>query len=401
MKTHKIITTILIISLFITIFSAKSLFAAEENANEEIISANKDFAFKLYEKVMDEDGGKNIFISPSSVAIALAMTYNGAKGETKEAMAKALELEGLSLENVNEANKYLMSCLEKEDEKIEVTIANSLWCRPEANFDTNFIERCKNYYSAEVRNEFRADIINGWIKEKTRGKIDKVIGEIPPEALLYLINAIYFKGTWAVEFDKEKTKEMDFHLLNGQTKKHPMMSQSGKFNYYKGNKFQSVSLPYGNGDMSMYIFLPDKNSGLEEFQSNLNKENWEKWMGEFKKIKGDIILPKFKTEYKITLNQALSALGMGIAFSEGRADFTGMGLADAFISKVIHKTFVEVNEEGTEAAAVTVVEISTTSACIDPPETFYMKVDRPFFFVIKDNSTDTILFMGSIVEPKE
>jgi len=181
------------------------------------------------------------------------------------------------------------------------------------------------------------------------------------------------------------------------------MSRGGKFNYYKGDNFQAVSLPYGDGSTSMYVFLPDKNKGLEEFQKNLNGKNWESWMKSFQMKEGDIILPRFKIEYETLLNNSLSSLGMAIAFDQSKADFRGMcdiSSGNIYISKVIHKTFVEVNEEGTEAAAVTAVAMSLKSVAHQPPERFHMVADHPFFFAIRDNKTGTVLFMGSIVEPK-
>jgi len=367
----------------------------------ELASGYTSFGFKLYSKLLEEEKDKNIFISPSSIALALSLTYNGAEKDTKDAMAEVLEFNGLDINDLNKGNQALINSLKNTDSKVELAIANSLWCNPDIKFKEDFIKRCQDYYFAEVSNEFTEPAINGWIKENTRGKIEKVIDEVPEDAILYLINAIYFKGIWTYEFDKEKTKEMDFHLTDGTKMKHPMMVQGGKFNYYRGENFQAVSLPYGDEKYSMYIFLPDEDSGLEEFQKNLTAENWEKWMKSFLMMDGDLTLPRFKIEYGVLLNDALIALGMGNAFGGG-ADFSGMSDVSAFISRVIHKTFVEVNEEGTEAAAVTVVEMTrTTSLDNPPPQRFSMKVDRPFFFAIRDNDMGTILFMGSVMEPGE
>jgi serpin B len=368
--------------------------------SKSLSAGYRDFGFNLFSEIAKENK-ENIFISPSSVAIALSMTWNGAEGETKDAMAKVLQFKGMNIEEVNQSNKLLMEELQKPASKIELSIANSLWSRPDRKFKPNFIGRCKDFYSAEVSNKFEADAINSWVKEKTKDKIDKIIDFIPEEAILYLINAIYFKGTWTYEFDKKKTEDKDFHLLDNSKKKCPMMSQSGTFSYYRGDKFQSVSLPYGDGSASMYVFLPDEKIGLLEFQKNLNEKNWEKWMKSFQMKEGDILLPRFKIEYELLLNDALTSLGMGIAFDGNKANFNGMvpvtSGRNVFISRVIHKTFVEVNEEGTEAAAVTVVEMSDKA--VHESERFYMIVDHPFFFVIRDNKTDNILFMGSIVKP--
>jgi serine protease inhibitor len=217
--------------------------------------------------------------------------------------------------------------------------------------------------------------------------------------VLYLINAIYFKGNWQKEFSKSATQEQPFTLLNGTRKQHPLMSQSGKYRYYENPEFQAISLPYGSGRLSMFVFLPKPNVKQADFYRNFTSENWQQWMKQFSSRSGQIVLPRFKLEYDITLNQALQALGMGVAFQD-QANFANMTPKEVKIDEVKHKTFVEVNEEGTEAAAVTSVGIRATSA--PPPEEapFKMVVDRPFFCAIRDNQTGTILFMGSIVDPK-
>ena len=224
--------------------------------------------------------------------------------------------------------------------------------------------------------------------------------KIDAQAILFLINAIYFKGTWTVEFDKAKTREDQFTTLAGKQKRHPMMHQSGKYRYFEGQGFQAISLPYGGGQVSMYLFLPAAVSSLVEFQKNLSAANWDSWMREFAVTDGEIAVPRFKVEYEITMNDALKALGMGIAFDANRADLSGIieTSEKAFISEVKHKTFVEVNEEGTVAAAATSVTASVTSV-MQPRKPFRMIVDRPFFCAIRDNETGTLLFMGSITDP--
>ena len=200
-----------------------------------------------------------------------------------------------------------------------------------------------------------------------------------------------------------ETREEDFNLADGSQKKLPMMAQSGKYNYYQDKDFQAVSLPYGTGRISMYVFLPDKSTTPDQFERNLTAENWETWMRSFREAPGEVMLPRFKIEYEVELNDALKALGMAEAFDPHRANFSGiaqMSQAEKiYISEVKHKTFAEVNEEGTEAAAVTSVGMQVTSARL-PQENFIMKVDRPFFLAIRDNLTGTVLFMGSIVDPE-
>jgi len=372
--------------------------------NSRLTSANTRFGFKVFEQLAKPDAGKNIFISPSSVAFTLAMIYNGASGETQQAMATALELQGMSLPEINQANAALRTMLASADAKVQLNIANSLWARKGLVFKPEFMKRNQEFYAAEISDlDFAApntlQTINNWVNQKTNGKINKIVDRIPSDAVLYLLNAIYFKGNWATPFDKTKTKDGQFTLLSGAKKKLPLMSQNGRFRYFENEKFQAISLPYGAGRMSMYVFLPAKNAKLKNFQAELSAANFESWMSQLRSTEGNFVLPRFKLEYEIVLNNTLKALGMEAAFDPQRANFSAMharpALANVFIGEVKHKTFVEVNEEGTEAAAVTSGGMQATSFV--PP--FKMTVDRPFFCAIRDNQTGTILFMGAIVEP--
>ncbi|MEK6323693.1 MAG: serpin family protein [Acidobacteriota bacterium] len=376
-----------------------------DTVDTRLVSANTRFGLKLFAEVAKQSAGKNVLISPASVGLALAMTYNGAVGETKEAMARALETQGMSHAELNRAYAQLKAALESADPKVQLNIANSLWAKKGITFNPEFLQRNKQFYGADVTTLAFDDpsapaTINSWVADKTKGKIEKIVDTIDPQSILFLINAIYFKGKWAAEFDKAKTKDEIFTTAAGQQKRHPLMHQSDNYRYYEGKDFQAVSLPYGAGRVSMYIFLPAKGTSLAGFQKNLTAANWEAWMKEFAETKGDIALPRFKVEYEIGLNDALKALGMGVAFDPQRANFTGIVQTseNAFISRVKHKTFAEVNEEGTEAAAATSVEISVTSVQI-PRKSFQMIVDRPFFCAIRDNKTGTLLFMGSITDP--
>ncbi|BAY13676.1 serpin family protein [Calothrix sp. NIES-2098] len=370
----------------------------------KLVNANNKFGFKLFSEVLKhESGEKNIFVSPSSVAIALAMTYNGASGSTQKAMAKTLELQGMSLSEINSSYTALKKLLENPDANVKLTIANSLWANKDATLQPDFLQRNQEFYKAQVTNLNFQDAaapntINNWVKDNTQGKINKIVDRIDPDQMLFLINAIYFKGKWSNEFDKSQTATLPFYLASGQQKQHPMMSQDGDYRYQENEQFQALSLPYGkDGKVSLYIFLPKQNSNLQAFYQNLNAENWEKWMAQFRRREGLIRLPRFKTDYDVTLNDALKALGMEEAFTN-KANFSGIG-KNLAISQVKHKTFVEVNEEGTEAAAATSVGIVPTSA-MQKPEPFKMIVDRPFFCAIRDNQTGSVLFMGSIMNPE-
>ena len=378
---------------------------ADVKFDARLAAANARFGFNLFAEIEKQDAGKNIFISPASVSLCLAMAYNGADADTKQAMARALEVQGLNLDELNRAYSDLKAALENPDPKVQLQIANSLWARRGLTFKPDFIQRTKQFFAAEVTDLDFNDpsapaTINQWVSEKTKGKIQKIVDQISPDSILFLINAIYFKGAWTKEFDKGKTREDDFATGAGAQKRLPMMSASGNYRYYETGDFQAVSLPYGAGRTSMYIFLP-KAAGLAGFNKKLSTASWESWMKEFKEQEGDLSLPRFKIEYEITLNDALKALGMAVAFDGGRANFRGMieSTQNVYISQVKHKTFAEVNEEGTEAAAVTSTEMRTTSV-MRPRQKFQMVVDRPFFCAIRDNTTGTILFMGSITDPK-
>ncbi|PPS39989.1 serpin family protein [Chroococcidiopsis sp. TS-821] len=370
--------------------------------DNKLVAANTRFGFKLFSEILRQQSDRNIFLSPTSVAILLEMLYNGAAGETQQAMAKTLELQGISLQDINAANTALLNTLANPDANVQLAIANSLWAKQEYPIRPDFLQRTQSFYKAQVSNlDFDSpdatNTINQWVNQNTNGRIEQIVDKINPEDVLFLINAIYFKGQWTDEFDKSQTTEAPFYLASGTAKQHPLMSQTGRYRYYENPQFQAVSLPYGeNGRLSLYVFLPRQNSNLSNFYQQLNSANWEQWLTRFNLREGTVRLPRFQMEYDVTLNDTLKALGMGVAFADN-ANFSGVG-DDLALSEVKHKTFVEVNEEGTEAAAVTSGRVMAVSAPIAEP--FEMTVNRPFFCAIRDNQTGTILFMGSIVEPQ-
>ena len=381
-------------------------------AAPELITGSRGFGFGLLYELYQEDG-ENVFISPLSVSLALAMVYNGAAGETQKAMAETLDLTGMSLEEVNGGYADLQEKLLSSDPEVELAIANSMWAREGREFYDDFMERNRRFYDAEVdtldfRDPQSVVIINDWVNTKTKGKIPELLDQISPNVALILINATYFKGTWKQEFDPSATQNRPFYLLNGSEKQVPMMSQLGSHAYIKEGNFAAVRLPYGSDRVCMYIFLPDRDSSIQEFLEYLNSTNWENWMtaleNEIERApyrEGvEIWLPRFRLEYKVELNDVLSALGMGVAFGSG-ADFSKMGPPPGlWIDEAIHKTFVEVNEEGTEAAAVTGI-IMPDSSGWEPPTPFVFMVDRPFLIAIRDDVTGAVLFMGVIVEPMQ
>lgn len=402
--TPKALVAILIALLVCSNFPLTA--GSQTQVDNRLTSATSRFALKLYNRILKGDRSKNTFVSPTSIMLALAMTYNGANGTTSQGMARALEIDGMSLEEANHAFAELKSVLAPTDPKLQLKIANSLWARKGFAVKPAFFERNKKYYGAEVASlDFSSptatQTINSWVSKNTEGKIEKIIDEIDDGDVLFLINAIYFKGQWKNEFDKKKTKPDAFTLAGGERKELPMMSQSGSYFYYKGENFQSVALPYGKGGVSMYVFLPDELTGLEKFEQDLTPENWDGWMKSFRVRPGEVMLPRFKVEWEANLNEALKSIGMEEAFDGARADFSQIAESQLgnklAITEVLHKSVCEVNEEGTVAAAATSVGMGLASA---PPPPFAMKVDRPFFFAIRDNQTGLILFMGSVRNPE-
>jgi serine protease inhibitor len=370
-----------------------------------LVSSSTSFGFNLFDRLAKQDPNKNIFISPSSVAIALSMTYNGASGETQEAIAKALELQNIKIDEINDYNRNIQELLANGDTNVELNIANSLWARKDIALEQTFLNKVKEFYQAEISNlDFKdskaANTINAWVKKNTKDKIDKIVDRIEPDSMLFLINAVYFKGKWEAPFEKSLTKPQPFTLADGTKIQHPAMSRSGEYRYYDAPTFQAISLPYGTGRFSMEIFLPKAKSNLLEFQKQLTTKNWQEWSTKFTRKEGLIQLPRFKVEYETSLKSALQNMGMAIAFDSDKADFRNLSTVKAFIGEVKHKTFVEVNEEGTEAAAATSIEMKVTSASPSEETPFQMIVDRPFFFTISDRQTGTIIFMGAIQNPK-
>lgn len=371
-----------------------------------LVEKTNDFGFNLYKNLAREN--ENIMISPVSVSLAMAMVYNGANGVTREDMARALNVQGLELDRLNKNNLALLYYLTSADPELTLNIANSIWMLEDFKFSEAFVATVKNDYQAEAKKlDFAdpksADVINKWVNDKTRGTIDQIVTPpIDSQTIMFLINAVYFKGSWTSPFETELTSEQAFNLVDGQTVTVPTMYQSGSFDYLKSSGFQALRLPYGEDEqMAMVLFLPDQNTSLSEFQNQLNQDNWSNWQAHFEAKAGTLMLPKFTMEYEKSLNQVLAELGMGIAFEPGKADFSGLAAAaadDIYISNVKHKTFIEVDETGTEAAAVTSVEVGTTSM---PAYDFELNFDRPFFYAIEDSETGAIVFMGAVLDPSK
>ncbi len=371
-------------------------------AEKEMIESSNKFSFDIFREIVSEEGDTNIFISPLSMSYALGMTYNGANGETEQAMREVLGYGDLTDEEINASYKSLTEALISLDPMVVFEIANSIWYRSTFSVLDDFIAVNQEYFDAEVaaldfNDPGACDTINGWISQKTHEKIKEVLKPpIDPMTVMFLVNAIYFNGTWTYEFNPDSTTQMEFFTDDVSHITTDMMRQTNVFPRYFNDDFQAVSLPYGDAGYCMTIFLPRWDKSLDDLIAQFNQDNWDNWLAAFTEDTVIFSMPKFKFGYGLLLNNALTALGMGIAFSDGLADFTGINpLGNLFISKVIHKAFVQVDEEGTEAAAVTVVEVSFTS--IGPEQN--MTVNRPFMFVIHEKNTGAILFMGKVVNP--
>jgi len=363
---------------------------------KKLIEADNSFSFKLFREMVKDQKDANVFISPLSVSMALGMTYNGASGTTQEAMQETLELSGLSLEEINQSYKSLIELLTQLDPQVRFQIANSIWYRQGLPVKTDFISRNKTYFNAEIAAlDFSSPealtTINYWVDQSTNGKINKIVDRINPLHVMFLINAIYFKGNWTYQFDKTKTKDDLFTKPDGSQVGCKMMEQNGDVRFFSNGTFTAVDLPYGDQLYSMTIILPRMEIDFDSLLDSFTQENWSTWMEDFNTREAHLFMPKFKLEYEQKLNNVLKALGMEIAFTTA-ADFSGICDCDMWIDEVKHKTFVEVNEEGTEAAAATSV-VGVTGI---PPS---ICLDRPFIFVIRENHSGTLLFMGRIVEP--
>jgi len=367
----------------------------------EVIETNNDFGLELLQKVFASEEKPNIMISPASVSIALGMAYNGAETTTMDAFEQVLNYEGLTREEVNEITKELINVLVTNSKGNLLEIANSMWYHEEFPVKQEFIDLNVNYYDAEVRDlDFRTlqavKTINEWVSARTHGKIDEIIDSIDPETMMILINALYFNCLWEIEFDPDDTSEQPFYTYDDQLfGQVDMMTVESTFNTAFTDDFSAVELPYKNNKFSMFLFLPTESSSVQELVEQLDGETWNSWLEMFsEREEFTVTMPKFKFSYDRSLKNDLANMGLGIAFTD-QADFSGISDIDLLISEVIHKTYIDVNEEGTEAAAVTAIVFDLTSI----GENTFIRLDHPFLFAITENSSKSILFIGMVSEP--
>jgi serine protease inhibitor len=393
-----------ILSVLPASLAASQLLAASPEDQGKLVAANTAFAFDLMNRVAGAQPNGNVFISPFSVSSVLQMVENGAAGQTKAEMQQALKTSGLSAESLNAAFRDLNQQFTGRKDVV-LNLANGLWFQTSFHLKPAFVDDNQKFFQAELTGvDFgdpqSANIINDWANKQTQGKINEVV-QFPfdPLTRLILANAIYFKGKWEKPFEKSATQPRPFHLANGQSQQAPMMVQGGEFAYQENADFQAVKLPY-NGGLQMELYLPGTNSTPQMFLDDMagNQKRRDVIRAGFSQREGSVTLSKSKIEYEIVLNGPLQTLGMKSAFA-GNADFSGIADEAVFISQVKQNSFVDVNEEGTEAAAVTALTMRAMAMQMPSLDRFTMILDRPFFFVISDVSTGSILFLGVVNDP--
>jgi serpin B len=372
-----------------------------------VVEGNNVFAVALYGRLRNQSG--NLFFSPESISTALAMACAGARGDTASEMAKTLHFT-LPPEKLHPVMGALLSDLNAAHEGYQLSVANALWAQQGYTFLDDFLNLLKTNYGAGLNQvnfkgatEAARLTINQWVEQKTQDKIKDLLqpGALRSDTRLVLTNAIYFKGDWETQFDKAQTRNEDFHLSKAQTATGPLMHREGRFSYFDGGTFQVLEVPYKSQELSMIVFLPKDPGGLPALEQSLTDSNMQQWLHQMTSVSKVIVtMPKFKMTQQFELGSTLSAMGMPQAFGSS-ADFAGMtGHRDFAISEVIHKACIDVNEEGTEAAAATAVTMRALAmpAPQAPPPVF--RADHPFVFMIRDNRSASILFMGRMADPR-
>jgi serine protease inhibitor len=381
----------------------KAMTAADRKV---VVAGNNAFAVALYGQLRNQSG--NLFFSPESISTALAMAYAGARGDTASQMAKTLHFT-LPLDQLNPAMGALLGDLNTTHQNYQLNVANALWAQQGYTFLDSFLNVLKTDYGAGLNQvnfkgatEAARLTINQWVEKKTQDKIKDLLqpGALRSDTRLVLTNAIYFKGDWETQFDKAQTKNEVFFLSPAQTATTPLMHREGSFSYFNGGTFQALEIPYKSKELSIIIFLPKDRSGLSALEQSLTASNLQQWLHQLGPVPKVIVtLPKFKSTQQFELGATLRAMGMPAAFGAG-ADFSGMtGKRDFAISEVIHKAYIDVNEEGTEAAAATAVTMRTMAMRPVEQAPPIFRADHPFVFLIRDNRSDSILFMGRMANP--
>lgn len=366
-----------------------------------LITSENSFALDIFKKVIENSGEtENVIISPLSISSALSMALNGANGATLDAMTETLRLNGLSPEIINESYKNLTEALLKVDSRVLISIANSIWNEKKFVVKKPFADILTQYYSTEsksfdINDPDATKPINDWIDLKTNGLIKNMVDQLDPKTVMLLINAIYFKGKWNSQFDKDKTINESFYKSADSDLQVPMMKQTSDYKIYKAETYTVAEFPYGQGNFAMDVILPDDNNGLKDVLSSITITVLNEWYDKMYQREADVSFPRFKYSYKKELKEILSDMGMGIAFTD-TADFSDISDLNIYISFVLHQAFIDNNEEGTEAAAATVIGFENTSV---PSGPFILNINHPFVYIIRETTTNSILFMGRVADP--
>ena len=389
----------------VAVMLSSVLVAEPGKADPVVVKGNNEFAFDLYGQLREQEG--NLFFSPYSISTALGMTYAGARGQTAEEMAKTLHFT-YGQDKLHPALGTLVAQVNgAKNGGYQLSTANALWGQKGVHFEPDFLQITKTHYGAGLKEvdfggatEESRKTINAWVEKETRDKIKDLLkeGVLTPDTRLVLTNAIYFKGNWASQFKKNLTREEAFHVAADKKVQTPLMTQQGKFNFFESATFQMVELPYVGKDLSMVVLLPKAVDGLPALEKALTAAKLAEWVKNLHETEElTVTLPKFKTTSEFQLHDTLARMGMSKAFSPRDADFSGIdGDKDLFLSGVIHKAFVDVNEEGTEAAAATAVVLEPNAIKVKP----VFRADHPFVFLIRDKRNDAVLFLGRLSNPQ-
>lgn len=408
--------TIFILAFALLLFSScqQETLSSNEDQNKtiqldeksaQLVEADNAFGLEIFQKIRAASDKENIMISPLSISVALAMAYNGAGSETKAEMEQTLKLNGLTTQEINASYESLIASLQSLDKDVVFEIANAIFYSLGFSVKQDFLNINKNVYDAEVQSldfgsSWAVPTINNWVADKTHDKIKKIIDMLNPYDRMVLLNAVYFNGIWSQQFDEKGTHNLDFHKTDGTTVKVPMMNKEEKLDYTANSLFAAVKMPYGEGHYNMIILLPADGKNAQNVIDNLSASNWKNWQDAFSTEDHVVItMPRFKFAFEMPLIDVLKEMGMQKAFQATFADFSKISDEDLYISSVMHKSFIDVNETGTEAAAVTSITFTTTSAGNEPPKK-YFNVNKPFVFAITEKDTGAILFMGEVNHPE-
>lgn len=369
--------------------------------NKSLVSSNNNFGIDLLKALNTEQAEEpNIIISPLSVSMALGMTANGANGNTRNAMLTALRFSGLSISDANQTFRDILDNMPIIDPAVDVSIANSVWHDQNFAVKQTFLQLNQLYFDAQVQaldftDPNAKDDINNWVSNNTNGKIPTIIDQIDPNNVMFLVNAVYFQANWSKAFDPRNTNNWPFYLQDGSTINTPLMySKNMRYAYYEDNEVQVADIPYENGVFSMTVVLPEQGNNVQGIINGLTGSKWDSWMAALDtNYRPELYLPKMELDYNTSLKEALSVLGMDVAFDPNQSDFTNIADANLYITNVQHKTYFKVDEAGTEAAGATSVGVGVTSV---PPTMF---VNKPFLIAIRERETGSILFIGKVGNP--